>query len=157
MTDQQNHTPIFNAAMHRRVRILLIEDSPSDVAMTLEALRDARIANEMHVVGDGEEAMDFLLRQGQFTDMSRPDLVILDLNLPKMDGREVLRRMKLDDDLRTIPVVILTTSAAEADTLASYQLQANAYVTKPVGYDAFYKAVRGIEGFWLDIVRLPSD
>lgn len=140
----------------RPIQILLVEDSPSDVAMTVAALREGRIANELYTVGDGEAAMQFLHREGSYGDSPRPDLILLDLNLPKKDGREVLEEVKVDDDLKTIPVVILTTSSAEADVLRSYQLHANAYVTKPVGFEAFLAAVRSIEGFWLSLVRLPE-
>ncbi|HVL05344.1 MAG TPA: response regulator [Acidimicrobiales bacterium] len=145
----------FSPDMGRPVRILLVEDSPSDVAMTIEALREGRIANEMHVVDDGEVAMDFLHREGEFADAPRPDLIILDLNLPRKDGREVLEEIKNDEDLKAIPVVVLTTSSAEADILRSYKLHANSYVTKPVGFEPFLAAVHAIEEFWLALVRLP--
>lgn len=143
------------ADLGRPIQILLVEDSPSDVAMTIEAMREGRILNEMHVVGDGELAMRFLRREDPYTSAPRPDLIILDLNLPKKDGREVLEEVKSDDDLKTIPVVVLTTSSAEADILRSYQLHANSYVSKPVGFEPFLAAVRGIEDFWLSLVRLP--
>ncbi|MEY2398055.1 MAG: hypothetical protein QOJ00_1229, partial [Actinomycetota bacterium] len=140
----------------RPVRILLVEDSPSDVAMTIAALRDGRIANDLQHVEDGEEAMAFLKRVHPYESAFRPDLIILDLNLPRMDGREVLAEVKADPDLLLIPVVVLTTSAAEEDVFRSYALHANAYVTKPVGLEAFLAAVREIEGFWLSLVRLPD-
>ena len=143
-------------ALGRPAQILLVEDSPSDRAMTEAALREGRILNELHTVNDGEVALAFLRREGRFADAPRPDLVLLDLNLPRLDGREVLRAVKEDPELCSIPVVVLTTSAAEADILAAYRLHANAYVTKPVGFDAFLEAVHGIEGFYLTLVRLPQ-
>ena len=139
----------------RPVQILLVEDSPSDAAMTIEAMHEGRISNQVHVATDGEVAMAFLRRQGAYAESPRPDMILLDLNLPRMDGREVLREVKNDPDLKTIPVIVLTTSAAEADILKSYELYANAYVTKPVAFDAFLAAVRGIEDFWLALVHLP--
>ena len=147
---------VLNRSIARPVQILLVEDSPSDAAMTKAALREARIANDVHVVGDGEKAIDFLRRQGAYAEAPRPDLVLLDLNLPRKDGREVLADIKGDPQLHTIPVVVLTTSAAEADIVRSYSLHANSYVTKPVGIDAFLEAIRGIEDFWLTLVRLPD-
>jgi two-component system, chemotaxis family, response regulator Rcp1 len=147
----------INANVGRPIEILLVEDSPADVAMTVAALREGRIANNLHVVGDGVAAMAFLRRQGKYADAPRPDLVILDLNLPKMDGREVLEQVKADDDLKIIPVVVLTTSSSEEDVLRSYRLQANSYVTKPVGLEPFLAAVRGIEDFWLYLVKLPKE
>jgi len=146
----------FNDWIGRPVRILLVEDSPSDVAMTRAALHDGRIANELSVVNDGEDAMAYLHREGAYSHAVRPDLVLLDLNLPKKDGREVLAEVKKDPDLKTIPIIVLTTSAAESDILRSYELHANSYVTKPVGLDAFLESVRGIEDFWLTLVRLPD-
>jgi CheY-like chemotaxis protein len=146
----------FNDWISRPVRILLVEDSPSDVAMTRAALRDGRIANELAVVNDGEEAMAYLRRDGEYSQAVRPDLVLLDLNLPKKDGREVLAEVKEEPDLKMIPIIVLTTSAAESDILRSYELHANSYVTKPVGLDAFLEAVRSIEDFWLTLVRLPD-
>jgi chemotaxis family two-component system response regulator Rcp1 len=140
----------------RPVQVLLVEDSPSDAAMTIEAMHEGRIVNQVHVATDGEIAMAFLRQQGPYADAPRPDLILLDLNLPRMDGREVLRAVKDDLNLKTIPIIVLTTSAAEADILKSYELHANAYVTKPVAFDAFLAAVRGIEDFWLALVHLPS-
>ena len=137
------------------IQILLVEDSPGDVRLTQEVLRDAKIANELHVVGDGEQAMAFLHRTGAHAAGPRPDLVLLDLNLPRKDGREVLSEMSHDDDLHSIPVIVLTTSAAEQDILHSYELSANAYITKPIDLDEFIRVVRSIEAFWLSIVRLP--
>lgn len=140
----------------RPIRILLVEDSPSDAMMTLSALRDGRIANEVTVVTDGEKALRFLRHEAEFATTATPDLIILDLNLPKVDGRVVLSEIKADRALKLIPVVILTTSAAQEDILRTYQLQANAYVTKPVGLEPFLKAIAEIEGFWLSLVRLPT-
>jgi CheY-like chemotaxis protein len=147
---------VFHGSLGRPVQILLVEDSPSDVAMTVAALREGHIANDMHVAGDGETAVDFLHRRGEFAGVPRPDLILLDLNLPKKDGLEVLADVKADDDLKTIPVVVLTTSAAESDVLRSYELHANSYVTKPVGFEPFLAAVQQIETFWLTLVQLPD-
>jgi CheY-like chemotaxis protein len=138
------------------IQILLVEDSPGDISLTRHALKQAKVANQLNVVRDGEEAMAYLRQQAPFGEASRPELVLLDLNLPRKDGREVLAEMKQDPDLATIPVVVLTTSADEADVLKAYQLHANSYVTKPVELDKFLDAVRSIEGFWLSIVRLPG-
>lgn len=139
------------------IEILLVEDSPGDVRLTREALGEAKVANRLHVVGDGVEAMAFLRREGAHAAAPRPDLVLLDLNLPRMDGREVLAAIKGDPDLRTIPVVVLTTSDAEADVLRSYNLHANCYLVKPVDVDRFFDQVRSLEGFWLAVVKLPPD
>ena len=136
------------------IEVLLVEDDPGDVLMTREAFED-KIRNTLHVARDGEEALDFLYRCGAHAGALRPDLVLLDLNLPKYDGRQVLERIKSDPDLSTIPVVILTTSSAEEDILRSYKLHANAYVTKPVDLDQFVSAVRQIDEFFLTVVRLP--
>jgi len=138
------------------IRILLVEDSPGDVRLTEEVLRDAKIANDLFVVGDGEAAMRFLRQEDDHTNAPRPDLVLLDLNLPRKDGREVLAEMADDDDLRSLPVIVLTTSAAEQDILRSYELSANAYITKPIDLNEFITVVRSIESFWLSIVRLPA-
>ncbi len=137
------------------IEVLLVEDNPADVRLTIEALKDAKVSNRLHVVDDGVAAMDFLRRVGRYADVPRPDLVLLDLNLPKKDGREVLNEIKTDEELLHIPVVVLTTSQAEQDILSSYRLQANAYVTKPVDLDQFLKVVRTIEEFWLEIVKFP--
>ena len=139
------------------IEILLVEDSPGDVRLTQEALRDARVRNRLHVASDGVEAMAFLRREGAHADAPRPDLILLDLNLPRMDGREVLREVKSDASLATIPVVILTTSDADEDIARSYELHANCYVTKPVGLEAFLTVVQNIEHFWVSIVKLPRD
>jgi CheY-like chemotaxis protein len=137
------------------MEVLLVEDSPGDVRLTLEALRDANRAIHMHVACDGVEAMAFLRRQGSHAKAPRPDLVLLDLNLPRMDGREVLAHIKADPDLKTIPIIILTTSVAEVDIVKSYQLQANCYLSKPVQLDAFETLVKSINDFWLTKVKLP--
>ena len=138
------------------INVLLVEDSPGDVRLTQEAFRDANRAIHLHVAMDGVEAMAFLHREGKNADAPRPDLILLDLNLPKMDGREVLAHIKEDDNLKTIPTVILTTSDAEADILKSYQLRANCYLTKPVQLDAFESLVKSISDFWLTKVKLPQ-
>ena len=139
------------------IEILMAEDNPGDVRLTMEALRDAKVMNRMNVVTDGVEAMAFLRRKGQYANAPRPDLILLDLNMPKKDGREVLAEIKDDPDLRRIPVVILTTSVAEKDILESYNLHANYYIAKPVDLDQFQAVVKSIEDFWLTIVRLPSN
>jgi len=138
------------------VEVLLVEDSPGDVRLTREAFREANGAIHLHVATDGVEAMTFLRREGIHANAPRPDLILLDLNLPKMDGREVLAHIKEDESLKTIPTVILTTSAAETDILKSYQLQANCYLTKPVQLEAFETVVRSINEFWLTKVKLPQ-
>ncbi|MFJ8200938.1 response regulator [Streptomyces sp. NPDC096152] len=137
------------------IDVLLVEDDPGDELMTREAFEDNKIGNTLHVVRDGEEALDFLYRRGEHAAAPRPDLILLDLNLPKYDGRQVLERIKSDPDLAHIPVVVLTTSAAEEDILRSYKLHANAYVTKPVDLDQFIAAVRQIDDFFVQVVRLP--
>ena len=139
----------------RPVEILLVEDNPGDVRLTVEGLKEGKVHNNLHVVSDGVEAMDFLRRNGKHTGAVRPDLILLDLNLPRMDGREVLSAIKSDATLRTIPVVILTTSRAEQDVLRSYELQANCYITKPVDLEHFITMVKSIEDFWFTIVTLP--
>ncbi|MEU3979212.1 response regulator [Streptomyces sp. NPDC026672] len=137
------------------IDVLLVEDDPGDELMTREAFEDNKIGNTLHVVRDGEEALDFLYRRREHTDAPRPDLILLDLNLPKYDGRQVLEQIKSDPELSHIPVVVLTTSAAEEDILRSYKLHANAYVTKPVDLDQFIAAVRQIDDFFVQVVRLP--
>jgi CheY-like chemotaxis protein len=139
------------------VQILLVEDSPGDVSLTREALRSARVANQLHVVGDGEAALRYLRSEGEHVGSKPTHLVLLDLNMPKKDGREVLEEMKNDPLLKHIPVIVLTTSADEADVLRSYQLHANAYVTKPVAYSDFLEALVQLEGFWLQVVRLARE
>ena len=138
------------------IDVLLVEDDPGDVLMTQEAFEFNKVGNTLHVVRDGEQALDFLYRRGEFADAVRPDLILLDLNLPKYDGRQVLGKIKSDQDLADIPVVILTTSGAEEDIVRSYKLHANAYVTKPVDLDQFIAAVRQIDNFFVQVVRLPG-
>ena len=137
------------------IEILLVEDNPGDIRLTREALADGKVRNNLHVAVDGVEAMAFLRREGAFSDVPCPDLILLDLNMPKKDGREVLADIKNDPELKRIPVVILTTSKAEEDILRSYDLHANCYVTKPVDLEQFIKVVCSIEEFWLTIVKLP--
>ncbi len=139
------------------VEILLVEDNPGDVRLTQEALNDGKVRNNMHVAEDGVEAVAFLRREGKYADAPRPDLILLDLNLPKKDGREVLADIKTDEDLKRIPVVVLTTSKAEQDIFRAYDQHANCYITKPVDLDQFITIVKGIEDFWFTIVKLPSD
>jgi chemotaxis family two-component system response regulator Rcp1 len=137
------------------IEVLLVEDSPGDVRLTREAFKDAKVHVNLHVAPDGTEAMAFLLREGEHSTAPRPDLILLDLNLPKKDGREVLEEIKKNDNLKTIPVVILTTSASDADILRSYMLHANCYITKPVDLQGFLTVVKSIDGFWLSVVQLP--
>ncbi|UOZ07278.1 MULTISPECIES: response regulator [unclassified Amycolatopsis] len=137
------------------IDILLVEDDPGDVLMTQEAFEHHKIRNALHVASDGVEALRFLHREGPFADAPRPGLILLDLNLPRKDGREVLGEIKQDPALRTIPVVVLTTSEAEEDILRSYDLHANAYVTKPVDFEKFVEVVRQIDDFWVTVVQLP--
>jgi len=137
------------------IEVLLVEDDPGDVLMTQEALADYKVANRLTVVTNGEDAIAYLRKQGQFADVATPDLVLLDLNLPRRDGREVLRDVKGDPDLRRIPIVVLTTSEAEEDVFASYDLHANAYVRKPVDFEQFVAAVRAIDDFFITVVKLP--
>lgn len=141
----------------RPVEILLVEDNPGDVDLTLEALEEARVRNTVQVVEDGVEALRYLRREGKYADVRRPDLVLLDLNLPKKDGREVLEQIKDDPALRRIPVVVLTTSDSEKDVLESYDRHAAAYIVKPVNFDQFAEVVRSIEGFWLSVVQYAPD
>lgn len=143
--------------MGRSVEILLVEDNPGDVRLTQEALRDNKIRNNLSVVGDGVEALAYLNREGKYTDSPRPDLILLDLNLPKKDGREVLAEIKADEHLKRIPVVVLTTSKAEEDIVRAYDLRANCYITKPVDFDQFIRVVKSIEDFWLTMVKLPPE
>jgi CheY-like chemotaxis protein len=140
----------------RQIEVLLVEDDPGDVLMTREAFADYRLANNLHVCQDGVDAMAFLRREGDYAEAPRPDLVLLDLNLPRMDGREVLEAIKSDAELASIPVVVLTTSEAEEDVLRSYSLHANAYVTKPVDFERFIEVVRQIDDFFITVVRLPT-
>jgi len=140
----------------RPIEILLVEDSEGDARLVQEGMRDAKMSNRLHIVEDGVEAMEFLRREGRFGTAPRPDLVLLDLNLPRMDGRQVLAEMKSDSGLRSIPVVVLTTSDAEQDVLRAYELNANCYVTKPVDFDKFMYVVRQLEEFWVKVVKLPG-
>jgi CheY-like chemotaxis protein len=137
------------------IRILLVEDNPGDVRLTLEAFRDSKMENPLDVVPDGVEALAYLRREGRYADKPAPDLILLDLNLPRMDGREVLATVKADPQLKTIPVVVLTTSKAEQDVEKSYLLQASCFITKPVDFEQFNEVVKGIDSFWLSIVTLP--
>ena len=139
------------------IEILLVEDNPGDADLTREALADAKVCNHLHVVDDGAKAVDFLFRREPYADAPRPDLILLDLNLPKKDGREVLAEIKADPQLAAIPVVILTTSEAEEDICRAYQLHANCYITKPVNLQQFLSVVRAIEDFWLFVVKLPAN
>lgn len=146
-------------SMHVQVRsaeILLVEDNPGDVRLTMEAMRESKMHNRVTVVSDGEQALDYLQRRGRFSAATRPDLILLDLNLPKKDGREVLQEIKAVEELRRIPVVVLTTSKAEEDICRTYDLHANCYITKPMDLDRFIEVVQQIEGFWLTIVSLPD-
>jgi CheY-like chemotaxis protein len=138
------------------IEILLVEDNPEDAALTMETLRDGRIRNHVTRVEDGVEALDFLRRREPYSDAPRPDLILLDLQLPRKNGREVLEEIKVDDDLKRIPVIIMTTSSAEKDIFDTYNLHANCYITKPIELDDFINAVRRIEDFWLTIVKLPA-
>jgi chemotaxis family two-component system response regulator Rcp1 len=138
------------------IEVLLVEDSPGDVRLTREAFKDAKMHINLHVASDGAEAMAFLGREGEHANSVRPDLILLDLNLPKKDGREVLAELKQNPILKSIPVVILTTSASETDIQGSYEQHANCYITKPVDLEGFLKVVRSIDNFWLSVVRLPA-
>ena len=152
---QPTPPPAAPVLVERPIEILLIEDDPGDVVMTREAYADHKLRNTLHVVDDGVQAMAFLRQEGEYADRARPDLVLLDLNLPRMDGREVLMAIKSDPDLASIPVVVLTTSENEDDVVSSYSLHANAYVTKPVDFDRFIDVVRQIDDFFVTVVRLP--
>jgi CheY-like chemotaxis protein len=146
-----------NRTSGQPLEVLLVEDSPGDVRLTKEALKDAKVHINLRVVRDGIDAMAFLMREGEYATALRPDLILLDLNLPKKDGREVLREIKENAELKSIPVVILTTSASEADILRSYLLHANCYITKPVNLDGFLTVVKSIDSFWLSVVKLPPN
>ena len=137
------------------IEILLVEDNEPDILLTQEAFRDARIANCLHVARDGVEALAFLRREPPFEDAARPDVILLDINMPRMGGLEMLREVKADEELRTIPVVVLTTSQADEDILRSYQSHASSYIVKPVGFENFHQAIRAFETYWLSFVRLP--
>ncbi|MEI6508412.1 MAG: response regulator [Bacteroidota bacterium] len=138
------------------VEILLIEDNPGDARLTLEALKDGKIKNNLHIVYDGLEATDFLYKRNKYVDAPRPDLIILDLNLPKKNGLELLEEIKVDENLKSIPVVILTISKSEEDILRSYNLHANCYLIKPIDVNTFFDVVKSIEEFWLTLVKLPK-
>lgn len=144
-----------HAITGRPIEILLVEDSPGDVRLTVEALKDGKINNNLSLAADGVEALAFLRREGKFSAAPRPDLILLDLNMPRMDGRELLAQIKADAELKRIPVVVLTISDAERDVLRSYNLQANCYITKPVDVAQFFDVVRSIEKFWFSVVELP--
>ena len=146
----------MNSISARPIQILLVEDSPSDAELTLTALKMAKVVNQVSHVEDGVEAMEFLRQEGKYAQSQRPDLILLDLNLPRKDGREVLEEMKGNPDFQLIPVVILTTSQAEQDIIRSYKLHANCYITKPVDFKQFMHVVKSIEEFWLTIVKLPA-
>ena len=139
------------------IEILLVEDNPGDVRLTIEALKEGKVANIIKVAVDGMDAMAFLRRAGKYANAPRPDLILLDLNLPKKNGREVLAEIKMDPDLKSIPIVILTTSRAEKDIIATYRLHANCYITKPVDFDQFINVVKSIEDFWFTVVRRPPN
>lgn len=141
----------------RPVDILLVEDNPGDVDLTIEALKEGKVANRLRVAEDGMEAMAFLRQEGKYSDAFRPDLILLDLNLPRKDGREVLAEIKADPSLKHIPIVVLTTSEAEQDIIRSYRLHANCYIAKPVDLEQFIRVVRAIDDFWLTVVKLPRE
>ena len=146
-------TPI----MGKPVEILLVDDNPGDARLAVEAFKEAKVRNNIHIVDDGIKAMAFLRREGEYAQMPHPDVILLDLNLPKKDGRQVLAEIKADADLKRIPVVVLTVSKAEEDILKSYNLHANCYITKPIDLDQFLEVIKSIENFWLTVVTLPSD
>jgi len=150
-------TATFEPSLTRPAEILLVEDNPGDVRLMQEALREGKVANQVHVARDGVEAMAFLRREGDYANAPRPDIILLDLNLPRKDGREVLADLKSDENLRRIPVVVLTTSQAEEDILRAYNLHANCYVTKPVDLGQFLDLVKNIEQYWLVMVCLPQE
>ncbi len=145
----------MNTENFKSINILLVEDNPADVRLTQEVLKEGKINNKLNVVYDGEEAIQYLHKEGPFADAELPDIILLDLNLPKIDGREVLEHIKKDDNLKRIPVIVLTTSDAQADILKMYENHANCYITKPVDFDEFISVVKSIEEFWLNIVKLP--
>ena len=146
-----------NGNLVNPIEILLVEDSPADVRLTQEALKEEKISLNLNIVGDGVEAMQYLRKEGKFQKVVKPDLILLDLNLPKKDGREVLKELKADVNLKTIPVVVLTVSKAEEDVLKTYNLHANCFITKPLDLDQFSLVVRSIKEFWLTIVKLPPN
>ena len=140
----------------RRIEILLVEDNPGDARLTMEALKEGKIHNNLHIAGDGVEAMEFLRRQKKYSGVPRPDIILLDLNLPKKSGMDVLAEIKNDPDLKIIPIVVLTTSSAEQDIINTYNLHANCYITKPVDLDQFIKVIKTVKDFWFTIVKLPT-
>jgi chemotaxis family two-component system response regulator Rcp1 len=146
----------MNLSETKPIEILLVEDSPSDAALTIEALKQGKIANRLSHVEDGVEAMEFLRQHNKHANAPRPDLIMLDLNLPRKDGREVLAEIKNDPDLKIIPIIVLTTSRSDRDILQSYQLNCNCYITKPVDFTHFIEVVKSIENFWLTVVTLPQ-
>ena len=146
---------IEHSAASRSVDILMVEDNPADVELAIEALHGAQIQSNIHIVEDGVRALEYLRRNGEYRDATRPSLILLDLNLPRKDGREVLAELKNDDDLKSIPVVVLTTSDADEDVLKSYDLHCNCYVTKPYDFEEFVGVIKAIESFWLSVVKLP--
>ncbi|MCB0050193.1 MAG: response regulator [Caldilinea sp.] len=146
-----------DGTLGRPIEILLVEDNPGDVRLTQEAMRDAKVLNRLNVVPDGVTALEYLRKESRYANAVRPDVILLDLNLPRMDGRELLAIIKGDDNLKRIPVVVLTTSAAEEDVLRAYNLHANCYVTKPVELDQFIEVVKSIDSFWFSIVNLPPN
>jgi two-component system response regulator len=148
---------MITKSLPRHIEILLVEDNPADILLTREAFEYNKIVNAIHVAEDGIQAMDFLYKRGQYASVSRPDLILLDLNLPRKNGREVLAEIKADPDLKSIPIVILTTSNADEDILRAYDLNANCYVVKPVGFDNFVKAMQSIRHFWFSVVTLPPE
>lgn len=148
---------MLNISEMKIIDILLIEDNPADIRLTQEVMKESKIHNQVKVVMDGVEAMDFLKREGKYVNETRPDIILLDLNLPKKDGRDVLKEIKLDENLKMIPVVILTTSKADQDVVNTYNLHANCYITKPVDLDQFITVIKSIEDFWFTIVKLPEN
>jgi two-component system response regulator len=148
---------MITKSLQKPIEILLVEDSPADILITREAFQEARLINSIHSVEDGVQAMEFLHRSGSYASAPRPDLILLDLNLPRMNGREVLAQIKADADLKHIPVIILTTSSAHEDILKAYDLHANCYVVKPVGFENFLRAVQSIRNFWFSVVSLPPE
>jgi chemotaxis family two-component system response regulator Rcp1 len=159
MTTNTISTKLFQNPMNenKTVEILLVEDNPGDIRLTQEALKEGQIPHNLHTVMDGAEAIKFLFREPGYEQAKRPDLILLDLNLPKKDGRDVLLKIKTDTSLKRIPVVVLTTSNAESDILKAYDLHANCYITKPVDFNRFIEVIQSIKTFWLTTVRLPSD
>jgi CheY-like chemotaxis protein len=148
---------IMRSSELKSIEILLVEDNPVDILMTKQALAEGKVCNNLHVVEDGEEATDFLWRHGKYSAAPRPDLILLDLNLPRKNGREILADIKSDPELLDIPVIVLTTSEEEQDIVMCYQLHSNCFITKPVDMEQFTQVIRSIEGFWLTIVKLPAD